>query len=1023
MALKGDLLSADLGNLLQMLALNRKRGTLTVQDRANPAARRRVRIDGETLRLAGAAPAPNPALLADLGAVDYARYATLRRQSERFGGGAMEYLKARGELDEAALREWRVAAVREELLEVFLWRELRFALDETAPPSDEGAPAVHLDALIMEAARRQDEWSRASAVLGARRLVLRRSGAARPEELPAVDRIVYDDVDGVRGLAELVASTGLSRFAVETACARLVAGGAIEDVPHDELAPLGDRLTAEGRHADALRVWRVALTSSRLDFDLHKRIAGALLETDRPAKACAHWRLVAGELARQFRVREALDLYEAAWKLLPTRFATLESVVDLLGMIDGPLTRDDRAALVDARRLLGTLQELGETERALALAVRLRALLPEDRDALATVARLNLKLGRRDPAAEAWLALAERHREAGDLRRALETLRTVAAFDPAGAKLHEVRIEEVRRQMDDERRRRGRGRLARLALASAAALGVWYAAYAWRAARTLETLNGRLADGPAEMENLGADYAALARWAFLTPSGGKASEKARALAGAASALRDDKRRRDDRAAADRAEKRLEAERRLAEGRRQVRNGRLEDAVEAFRRAAAVGARTDAEAAAAKELADVESYLAKARSLLADAEAVEAGDPDRAFRLRAQAARDYDLAPEIQRLALTVVIDATPRGAWLVIDDGAVEGPAPLSVPVRPRGALKIEARAPGCHPRVATYALPPASRTLQVVLERTPTLTVDLADPLTAATWIDDGALLVGARNGRLARVDVASGATTARFAPEAIETQRRAPLAAGGAALVVLEDGRARLHDLRTLEVRARTALKAGAPAIRHGDGFAAVDAEGRVCRIDASGVARPLGALGEIFDLASGDGTLWVAGAEGLGRCGPDGALVRVADGPVASVAAAPGGARFVREGALYSFENGAERRASADEDVRGVWRLGDGAFATRVGPRGLVVHRGAGEPGRFELPGEAAARAPVVDAEGGRFAVALENGWICVYDAATGRTAAGHACDRGAIPALRGARFADPRETGRLLLVDDG
>ena len=39
MALKGDLVSADLSNVFQMLALNRKAGVLTVQDRSNPVAR------------------------------------------------------------------------------------------------------------------------------------------------------------------------------------------------------------------------------------------------------------------------------------------------------------------------------------------------------------------------------------------------------------------------------------------------------------------------------------------------------------------------------------------------------------------------------------------------------------------------------------------------------------------------------------------------------------------------------------------------------------------------------------------------------------------------------------------------------------------------------------------------------------------------------------------------------------------------------------------------------------------------
>src|SRR5436190_1710506 len=85
MALKGELLSADLSNVFQMLAMNGKRGLLTVQDRVNPVARRRFFLDAQTVVLAEPlGRKPSLALLVEMGRISYEHYSSAMQRAKRF---------------------------------------------------------------------------------------------------------------------------------------------------------------------------------------------------------------------------------------------------------------------------------------------------------------------------------------------------------------------------------------------------------------------------------------------------------------------------------------------------------------------------------------------------------------------------------------------------------------------------------------------------------------------------------------------------------------------------------------------------------------------------------------------------------------------------------------------------------------------------------------------------------------------------------------------------------------------------
>ena len=90
MALKGELLSADLSNVFQMLAMNGKRGLLTVQDRVNPVARRRFFLDGQAVLLGEPiSQRPSLPLLVEMGRVTYEQYASALQRARRFNSDTL----------------------------------------------------------------------------------------------------------------------------------------------------------------------------------------------------------------------------------------------------------------------------------------------------------------------------------------------------------------------------------------------------------------------------------------------------------------------------------------------------------------------------------------------------------------------------------------------------------------------------------------------------------------------------------------------------------------------------------------------------------------------------------------------------------------------------------------------------------------------------------------------------------------------------------------------------------------------
>jgi tetratricopeptide (TPR) repeat protein len=243
MAIKGSLREAALPDVIQLLYLGRRTGCLAVADRQSHASvyfedgwithasivNRRDRL-GDTLVKAGRITAEQ---------LDQA----IAMQSAGHGRKVGEILVALGALDRQELHRAIRRQVEEAVYALFTWTSGAFSFEPGVRPEDEPVPVrIAPDALLLEGARRVDEWSLIEKKIPDFDLIfaMDRSQAATPEpEFSEAQRRLLPLIDGQRDVRTLVDDSGLNEFDVCQALYGLVTAGLAHRVGTSAAAPTG----------------------------------------------------------------------------------------------------------------------------------------------------------------------------------------------------------------------------------------------------------------------------------------------------------------------------------------------------------------------------------------------------------------------------------------------------------------------------------------------------------------------------------------------------------------------------------------------------------------------------------------------------------------------------------------------------------------------------------------------------------------------------------------------------------------
>lgn len=727
MALRGELLSADLAAVFQMVALNQQRGRLLIRARGASTGRRRLYIEENRIQLDEEPPAnPIAALLVEMGHITMAQYKGIRTRTARFQGDQRVILRDQGIIDEEVLDRVAARVESEMIMEMFLWKNISFELDEGTGSDRSCAPVFVVDHLIMEAARRSDEWEQHIAAAGLQHQVCIRTDdrdGVPLEVLSPIAQIILDHVDGLQSGDGLAEQTGLSRYHVEMALRELREAGCVRALDAGEIVAIADDCRSRGRLSDARRLYRKALSGRRRDPDLHLKLAEAEVEAGFSALGCAHRRYCA------IHAEEAGDLPAAVFhnlkaiETIPTDFRPLRRLLAILGAHPGMRSPEAmEVAVGQGRRLFQFYYEGGRSEEALEVSDRLLEIAPDQQDVLGRRGRLLVSLGRTQQAVDLFLGMVRLHEKAGRLEEASNLLRQLQELHPQARHQYQAKLNGLIEKSRRSGGPRKSGRRSRWLAAAAAAGLLAYGGYAYFAGLAYDRLPA--SSSQEDAESAAAGDAVAARNRFLeafpwTPAAARVRAELAAMKPPAGGSQEADPGSGGDPEALRRQWAADAERWLESGRNLIETDRVE-ALRAFEKAADLYAR----AGIAGEAAEQAKSLAEStrRSLDDGGRLIEEilaarkrEDWERCHLLTVRVLKEHPALAARRDLTLPMEIRAYPEDAAIVY--GNARGTGRLMIEMLPGGGGALSVQRPGFREYESPIPLSRATPVMHVILE------------------------------------------------------------------------------------------------------------------------------------------------------------------------------------------------------------------------------------------------------------------------------------------------------------------
>ncbi len=462
---RGNLGNLGLAEILQTLASGGKEGSLVIETQV---AKTELYVSQGSITLADADFDGRAALVHQcvaLGLVPPEAASGLLDARQRSGRSVTDLLRREAGVPNDDIEQLRRLWYQDRILTLFVNRNGLFSFrDEPAIGrriASASLPTYPIDAVVMEAARQQDEWALLSSTIPHDRVVLESAGA-RPALDPDADATfthVESLLDGKTPLGLAVERSYLTRFDFFKTAAGFVQAGALRLVPPATLVDRARQLAAsndaEIRRA-GLALFESYLLDSPKDDAATLDKARLLWQLGRRGEAAELFGPLVPWLIRQKRVPEAFDLV----------LQTTEALPDLTEM-------EDRFALF----FPGSLDALGEKkgvalERGLALVERwirerrneealelLEHVLdqdPSNEGARHRAINIAIDLGRSDRAAEHYEQMAAHCVATGEWKKLVDIYQRVLRLEPRRTgvvkKLQQAQ-ERLNSQSPDYRRR------------------------------------------------------------------------------------------------------------------------------------------------------------------------------------------------------------------------------------------------------------------------------------------------------------------------------------------------------------------------------------------------------------------------------------------------------------------------------------------------------------------------------------------------------------------------------------------
>ncbi len=367
----------------------------------------------------------------------------------------------------ASLDEQRSAVefyVRETVYEIFSWLETRFRFEDGKPDSRlfdreliRLKIVIPLTGLLMEAARRQDDWARLRRVVPSfKEHYLALSEGS--EELSELDREVLKLLDGTKDLDAVAAALPYGRFALAESICNLLAVRDIRPVGAEDLRRQAEALEAQGKLAPAAELLVRSLEIERGSLEGRSRLAELLEQLDRYEQAADQWKMLAFIQLDRHDARGAQESYRRAVAAAPDDLPLRRKQLDLL-LSEGPIEQ----ALEAGKRLAAAALRQDLYTQAVAVYEELLGLGKERTELQKLLAEAHLARQDLEAALAVYRSAAQEGMKSGELGTSLLFYRKILKLsedDVEAAK----QVYEIESGLIEKRRARRQKLLSRFLL-------------------------------------------------------------------------------------------------------------------------------------------------------------------------------------------------------------------------------------------------------------------------------------------------------------------------------------------------------------------------------------------------------------------------------------------------------------------------------------------------------------------------------------------------------------------------------
>ncbi len=305
MALRGSLNEVNLADICQLLALGAKTGCLWITDRSNFGY---VYFFEGRVTFASVLNRPDRLgeILVQNGVITREQLSgAMEGQAMAPGAKLGRILVEQGAMSEDDLKRYITLQVSEAVYHLFAWGQGSFHFDPEKAPDDVDSDLIAINAenLLLEGARRVDEWSQIEKKVPTFDLIFQVVREPEEEvELTPHERKILPLMDGQRSVDDLIMKSGLVEFEVGKAVYGLIQAGYAEQVgrkegtsPETEEArvhrhqKLGRAFYRAGMLEDAAREYRRVAELEPEDVESRTRLAVIALISGQSGEALTQY--------------------------------------------------------------------------------------------------------------------------------------------------------------------------------------------------------------------------------------------------------------------------------------------------------------------------------------------------------------------------------------------------------------------------------------------------------------------------------------------------------------------------------------------------------------------------------------------------------------------------------------------------------------------------------------------------------------------------------------------------------------